>query len=169
VKIDIQLDLEDVVGETGPYDEDGHGQPLTLLSAIVNAAGARLFNDIDRQVKGDLHRRTASLLDEEIRARISPLIDEALGAGVEPVLGGQRVPLRQHIVDIVRGEVKWQDRGRSSYDRSPLARFVHEQIEYVLTKELKAEIEQAKRQVRDAIRAQGAEFLARTVEQMAAK
>lgn len=168
MKVNIELDLGDIVGDQGPYDDDGRGEPLTLLDAIVQEAGRRLVKQIDVDAAQELRQRTKTITDAVIRERVEPLVLKALTSEVKPEFGGKPKPLEQHIVEMVQGALKWRE-GQYRSDDSMLVKLVKQEVEGVLTRELNAELAEAKSVVRSAVKERAAEVLAETIERMATK
>lgn len=166
MKVNIELDLGDIVGEQGPYDDDGRGEPLTLLDAIVQEAGRRLVKQIDVDAAQELRRRTKDITDAVIRERVEPLVLKALTGEVQSEFGAKAKPLEQHIVEMVQSALKWRE-GRYSSDDSMLVKLVRQEVEVALTRELQAELADAKGVVRAAVRERASEVLAETIERMA--
>lgn len=161
MEVTVTLGMGDFVAGT-------EENPRTLFDLIVDAAAREVLREVDQDARAKLRVDVGRITDEVIRERIEPLIAEALGGDVEPVLGGRRVPLRQHIVDVAKKALKWNE-GRFESDRSLLANLVRYEVNQALDRELRAELDAAKAQVREAVQARGAAFLADTAEQLAGR
>lgn len=143
------------------------GGDKTFPEYVANLAAGRLVQKVvDDSHWAGLRARIEQITDDEIRAAIEPLVAEALGSEIEPVLGGARVPLRQHILDTAKKALTWRE-GSYESDRSMLTRLVRGEVDEVLAKELKGDLAEAKKRVREAVQAKGAEMLAQTIEQLA--
>lgn len=161
MKVTVDLDLGDVLAE------GGSGKPITLLDLVITEAARQVVDTIDESAKSQFRSGIQRVTDEEIRRQVEPLVAEALAGDVEPTFGAKRVPLRQHIMDVVRSSLQWRE-GRYDSDSSMLVKLVRKEVGGVLDGELRAELEAAKEIVRAAVREKGAEWLADTASKLAA-
>lgn len=158
MEVTVTLGMNDYVAGT-------EENPRTLFDLVLDAAAREVLREVDKDARAKLRVDVGRITDEVIREQVEPLIAEALAGDVEPVMGG-RVPLRQHIVDVAKKALKWNE-GRFENDRSMLANLVRYEVNQALERELRAELDEAKAKVREAVEARGAAFLADTAEMLA--
>lgn len=159
MEVTVTLGMNDYVAGT-------EENPRTLFDLVLDAAAREVLREVDKDARAKLRVDVGRITDEVIREQVEPLIAEALAGDVEPVMGGRRVPLRQHIVDVAKKALKWNE-GRFENDRSMLANLVRYEVNQALERELRAELDEAKAKVREAVEARGAAFLADTAEMLA--
>lgn len=182
--ITIELNLDDHLARHLGYDEDGeHVQgPMTVEDLVLGLVAQKLVrNVVDRAAgKGrdgwydSLGRKVAEIRDTLIAEQLEPLVREALegeyratnGFG-EPV--GQPTTLRSVIAKQVDDWLNSRDGDtyRNPKRLTRLSALVAEQVDKAMTKELSAAVADAKAQVVAAVKAKGAEVLAKTIADMA--
>ena len=189
IQVEVTLDLDKHIHATYRQvsEDDYEPVPATLESLVLDEAARQLLRQLtagerwndETTAKNELRGRVREITDGEIRARIVPLIDEALAASIrqtntfgEPT--GPATTLRDLILEEVKAAVKeiTAPAGRDGYgSRKPsvLADLVAQEVGAAFTKEVKAELDKAKAEVLEAVRAKGAEVLAATVRDMAGK
>lgn len=154
--------------------EDPEGRPITLIEAIVRDAGNQLFKAVthDEQYP-TLRKRVLEIRDEEIRERIREQIEEAWHKTLQPTdeFGhptGEPTTLERLIREKADKslQVRGKDRrGSFSHERSVMEDVLASEVERTVRKELEGELKQAKEQVMQAVRDEGADLLRKAVEQ----
>lgn len=165
MKINLELDLND------PLYEDG----TSLRDLIVKRASAQLLEHVQKEGNAwpTLRGRVEKMRDDEIRAALLPVIGQAVAEAVQPTntFGeprGEPVTLRGLIVKEAREQLKQsgRDRRHPSSDRrgaTLLEHVIAHEVEGALGKELRAELEAAKADVKVAVREKGAEVIAEAI------
>lgn len=160
VNFSVGLDTEiretyQQVNADGDYAPTG---PFTLLDAIVAEAAHQLVTKIIRDSNryGEMREAVSRIRAEMIRERIAPMLDEVFDKPAQLTNGygertGKEVTLRELVIEAARKEMKHTN-ARSDYDRTAFDKALATTVPDVLTKELSAEIAEAKKTLRTQIR-----------------
>jgi len=131
--------------------------------AIIAAAVQSLIGYGEKYAREFIAKRIESAVSDAIADRLPSLIDDAFDATIE--VGDdwsgtrQSKTLRALVVERARKDLDLRDM-RSSFDRSPAAKFIHEEIECIVRDDLKNEFNAARDAVRKKVTTKAAELLA---------
>ncbi len=139
----------------------------TLGEALLDRAADKIAKGMARQNFND---RVAAIRDEEIREQLRPAVAAALNAPVQRFNEygspqGDPILLRDLIVEKGTELFKVKNPGYGS--KSPLEKFIVEEIDRAFKNELNTAMKQARAQVLAAVREQGAAVVQETIERMA--
>lgn len=154
--------------------EDGV-RGTSLQDLVVEQAVQRMVTDARRDDWGTtLRERVTTIRDEEIRAAVKPDIEAALLKAVQPTDSygmPKGEPLTLHEV-IVKQATDWLTKPESQrYGEkamSPVKRLITEEVERVFRRDLQKAMDEAKAEVREAIKQEGAALISETIARMAA-
>lgn len=149
-------------------DGDWIDEPVTIEEVLLDAAVDRVVDRLDAEIMRGLAQRARQIRDEVIREEIEPLIREALSGPImrtnsygEPISGSETT-LRDVIMDHARRALTLQPQGsRSTYDLPAATKVLREQVDLVVTKEVKAIVDAVKAETYERIRAAAADQIAK--------
>lgn len=177
INVEVNLD-ELVIGTRYSDDPDDPGHALTFVEAVAEDV-ARLVlqsikNDTTRDTYRSLRERAATIRDEEIRAAIKPAIEQAVTATMQPtdIYGNPKgEPKTTHELIVEHATKVLTAKNTDHYARDKgqniVEKFIAAEVHAALDKELKAALEQAKADVLQAVKDQGAKVLSETIARMA--
>jgi hypothetical protein len=153
--------------------EDGV-RGTSLQDMVVNAAIDKLVTKARQDEWGNsLRERVQAIRDEEIRAAVKPAIEEALLKSVQPTdtYGMPKgEPMTLHEV-IVKRATDWLTTPTGDrFDRkrvSPVQKVIQEEVERAFKFDLSKAMDEAKAQVREAVKQEGAALISETIARMA--
>lgn len=162
-KIQIEIDTDDLLPDLS-YDEDGmpDGTPGTPLQALVVDAAARQIirsDSFDREVKALVRKRTEEIVNERVESAVGDLVAEAIKTPIQRRHPwgdriGEPITVREIIRENVEKFFKAPARN-DSYSRNGengVAEMIQNFTREALGKELKAEVDAARKEVGDQIR-----------------
>jgi hypothetical protein len=173
VKIEIQLDLDSQAREDGS----------TYLDQILDHAARQLLDKVIDKAAGEsgyewlsaLHKRADAITDEMVRQRVVPIIEDQMenltfrkrDTYGDPI--GPNEGVKGFIEKIVKDELRLTDSGNSFGRRgeSTLEKFIKNEIKDSLSKELRASVEAARSQVREALKTEAATIIEKTITGLA--
>jgi hypothetical protein len=142
------------------------GENGSVAEAIIRAAADFLLNRIGSET---IRHRIEQIRDDEIREHVRPLIATAL---TEPMQltdeygspKGSAKPLSQIIVEKGMAQLQVKSYGNN---KTPLEKFLSEEIERVFRNELREAMKEARGSVLAAVRQEGARIVEETITKMA--
>jgi hypothetical protein len=146
----------------------------TVAEAILERAVTSLFGRYELQKA--VEKRVAEMAEEQIREAVAPLVAKALERPYQPTNAygdrvGEPTELREVIVTRVESELKQSraDSGGFSSSRREtlLDEIIGRQLGKVVGEDLRQAMDAARKKVREAVEAKGAEVLAETIARMA--
>jgi hypothetical protein len=165
--IDVRLKLTTELPERylGTGEDGPQYGPMTLADAIVSEAARLILLELRDDARKAFKAATDAAIAEVTRETVAEVVRATLA---EPIQArstygtpqGDPLPLREHLAGEVRDALKLTRNASSRYDDSPLAKIVHDEARKVVAEDLKAAMDTARQQVRDAIRDQAAELVA---------
>lgn len=173
--VTVALTLGTYVGERcvdpGSHEEPPAYEPVTLLEAIVDRAAHQLVQKIIRgsfEWHDSLRDYVYDVREQMVRDAIGPMVQAALDEPLQRTnswgdpIGDPRT-IRTVVADTVVAEAKEAlGVGKARHARQPtvLERLVAETVPAVLTKELAAEVAEAKATLRGAVAKSAAQVMA---------
>lgn len=170
----MQLTIE--LPDFFPGDAANGIRGASLQDLIVEAAAQQVLAGAREDVGGyrkGLRERIAAIQDEHIRAAVLPDIEAALTRAVQPTdhygqPKGEPVTLHEVITEKAMSWLTTPASERYGESRmTPVERLIKEEVERAFAREVKAALDEAKQQVKDAVQQQGARVLAETITRMA--
>lgn len=162
-KIQIEIDTDDLLPsydydpETGPEAEPG--APLQHL--VVDAAARQILrtDQFDREVKELVRKRVEETVNERVEAAVGDLVAEAIKTPIqrrhswgdaigEPIT--VREIVREHVEKFFKAPARRDSYGRNT--ENGVEEIVQNLTRDALGKELKAEVDAARKEVGDQIR-----------------
>lgn len=144
----------------------------TASDAIVNRAAAKLLEG--RDLHHELRRGVDATADAVIVEMLRPMIEEAVAMVVQPTDSfgepkGERTTLREVIIKHVEKELR-STSSRDSLSRprqTVLEQIIDREVQRVVGEDLREAMDAARKTVREAVQAKGAEVLTDTVLRLA--
>lgn len=140
--------------------------------AIVDRAVSALLENWD--LREAIRKRVEALTYQEILVQVRPMLEEALTASLQPTDSfgkpkGEETTLREVIVKKVEAELKEaKPRDGGYHQRETLIdQIVGREVAKVVGEDLREAMIGARKKVREAVEAKGAEVLAETIARMA--
>jgi hypothetical protein len=179
--IKVEVDLNElVVGTRWTGDpDDPTEERLDLVGVVIEEAARQIVVQVRNQatkngVYDGLRERVQRIRDEEIRAAITPAIHEALTTALQPSdpygqPKGEPKSLHEIVVEQAIKAIQTPVKDHYSRDSglTPAQVFIRDEVRTAFTKELKAELDQAKADVLKAVRAEASKVMADTIARLA--
>lgn len=178
VKLELTLNLDQNLARFRGYDHEGEPVegPTTLEDLVIQLAADTVADRVTKDSQWDQHRqRVQTVRDEIIREKLEPLIEQALTRSLQPTDSygqpkGEPTTLAEVIVGKATEMLTKQARvGRYPDERTAtqVQAWISEAVDRHVKAELSKALEEAKAEVKAAVRKQGAAVIAETIERMA--
>ena len=161
-RVTLTVDLDQLMGSV--YDEDGDEVGARRLrDEVADALARRLAKDVSKDVR-------AAVLPA-VEAQVGTIVTEALSEPFQPMTtygspDGSPTTLRELIGKQAR-DFLTVPRDQFASGRSPLAKFIQEQVDRAFNAELKKEVDKARDQVLARVKENAAAVIAETIQRMA--
>ena len=150
------------------------GEDQSIAEAVLERCAGQVLREVGREAIYRTHlERVEEIRDDLIVERLTPLIDEALTKSVQKTDAfgepkGDPTTLREVILKRATDFLKQPRNSRIGQDRqTDVQAFIDEAVSRTVTKELRQALEDARKEVVNAVRAEGAEVIAETIRRMA--
>lgn len=167
------LDLDSVVGERNMRqvgEDEYDAEPMTLRDAVIDAIARQAIETHGKTY--NLPTLVTDLRAEVIREHLTPIVRAAITGTVQPTNrfgepAGQPVSMRETIVaearQVLLAKVTRNGNPAAPYDRDAepyITRLIRQQVQAVFADELKTALDEAKTELREALRKVAAAKLA---------
>lgn len=174
VTLELTLDLDRYLIRSHYLDDNGeeHGEPSTLETLVLDEAARQVVASLPREIRAGLTQRVTEIRNDLIRDLARPIIMEALSTPLQRTnTYGEKIAgettIREIIVTETQAWLTGRQRSGSTTTVTNVQALIREEVAAALKKELTAEIDAAKAEVRAAVKDQAAALLAGTIVAMA--
>lgn len=181
-KIELELDLNTHLGKYITYDADGEpiSEPMTLEDVVIGLAANKLVEKLTASVSARygepkdpvmaLRSKLADVADTLAEEKVAVLVEQAFDQIMHRTDDAGRIVLsekiRDTVVKAVEDAVQLRVPARDSYSRSKsvLEALVEKEVAGVVEREVKDEIESAKKKVRADVAQRAGDAIAKSLE-----
>jgi hypothetical protein len=172
VRLDLAAEVPRDYTQIG-LDEDGpsyHEEPTTILDQVVAAAAAQLIGVKERDLRKAIVKQVENQVGSFVRSQMPAILKEALnGRLVIPATSdyGQDtvVPSLRDMITTQAQQQLRKTSDRYGSDKPVLQQLVSETVKQMLGEDLRAELEAARKVLRDEIAQRAQQLLAKAVEE----
>jgi len=144
------------------------GDDDSIAGLLIREAGRQLAQQVTYERAPEVREQAAALIEDMLRDRLAPQVEKVLEAGIRKSAYGEPVPLPEFIADTVTAQLKINEHARFDSERTLLDRLIRKEIQRTVAHDLRETMAAAKRQVQEAVEAEGAKLIRETIERLAA-
>lgn len=168
--IHIEFDL-DYTGHRQVNADGDYAPSETVEEAIIRCAGEAAWNAVSN--KSDNWSKAVKVSEiraELIRERLIPIVEEAISQSIQQTDNfgsprGEPITIAEYVTKLTTEYLTKETDYRTK--ETVVKKLIREQVERTVNDQLIAAMKDAQKEVMDAVKAQGAEVLAKTIAKMA--
>jgi hypothetical protein len=144
--------------------------PASIEDMVIQAAAEKVLErEVRNEIAGIIRDKVEDLAITQLRGVLEPLISDAISGGIGRGFG-DKVPIDEWVTRYVEKQLTISN-PNSGYpsQQTMLDKLLREEIDRTVGHELRQAIDEAKAQVRQAVKEKGAEVFAEVIERMAAR